>query len=75
MQILQNFKHNPKINTIFISKVRGAGWWSRASLSGGLRGAPELWVGGSCMLKAFPCAYFPGLGLGLRSGSPGSCER
>lgn len=22
MQILQNFKHNPKINTIFISKVR-----------------------------------------------------
>lgn len=21
MQILQNFKHNPKINTIFISKV------------------------------------------------------
>lgn len=24
MQILQNFKHNPKINTIFISKVCGA---------------------------------------------------
>ncbi len=23
MQILQNFKHNPKINTIFISKVNG----------------------------------------------------
>lgn len=22
MQILQNFKHNPKINTIFISKVK-----------------------------------------------------
>ena len=24
MQILQNFKHNPKINTIFISKVSEA---------------------------------------------------
>jgi hypothetical protein len=32
MQILQNFKHNPKINTIFISKVCAAGWRSRASL-------------------------------------------
>lgn len=33
MQILQNFKHNPKINTIFISKVKQvtlllcAHWW------------------------------------------------
>lgn len=27
MQILQNFKHNPKINTIFISKVNHRKWF------------------------------------------------
>ena len=39
MQILQNFKHNPKINTIFISKV------SVASGSPGVWGQlGDLWA-------------------------------
>lgn len=43
MQILQNFKHNPKINTIFISKVSAAcssrGAWGQLGDFGQCTGA------------------------------------